>query len=209
MDKKERHDLYRFSTGPGWWPILDLYLPPVWDSDPEAELYIKEKYGLLRIGISSQKIPFDRQIEIEDEAEELSSKICEYCGRPGQLRTDRGWIKTLCDRCAADEKAGNEAEKIAEQRWLDSVETYFYICGVSGRGPCEKVLRQDITAEEEGECYLCDGHIEAGSNATILHSLDNLAPPSERGARYLLCRQCADKNCYHEPHWVWDPQEYP
>lgn len=32
-------------------------------------------------------------------AEERSAVTCENCGRPGRERTDRRWVKTLCDDC--------------------------------------------------------------------------------------------------------------
>lgn len=31
------------------------------------------------------------------EAEERSAHVCEECGQPGELRTERRWIRTLCD----------------------------------------------------------------------------------------------------------------
>lgn len=33
-----------------------------------------------------------------DFAEQLSFRICEVCGAPGELRTDRSWLRTLCEQ---------------------------------------------------------------------------------------------------------------
>jgi hypothetical protein len=57
---------------------------------------IKEKYGTLRINL----IGADDELYDKIEAlEEQSSHICEVCGGSGETRTDRGWLKTLCDCC--------------------------------------------------------------------------------------------------------------
>ena len=36
--------------------------------------------------------------ELLNDLEARSFKVCEYCGKPGSVRTD-GWLKTLCDAC--------------------------------------------------------------------------------------------------------------
>ena len=38
-------------------------------------------------------------MELVRAAEEKSRAICEDCGEPGVLRTDRFWLRTLCDEC--------------------------------------------------------------------------------------------------------------
>ena len=91
------------NVSPGWWALLDKYLPQIWAFDPDCVLSIKEKYGTLRIwphkirdGISWKELR-----RICTEAEEESRTVCEICGDPGHLRTDQDWWETLCDRCAA------------------------------------------------------------------------------------------------------------
>lgn len=84
----------------GWWPILDKYVPLILAIDPEAQIEVKEKFGMLRIWVGSETLEdcsvFDPFIE---EAEEASKTVCEICGAPGRLRKGR-WIQTLCDDCA-------------------------------------------------------------------------------------------------------------
>lgn len=122
MDKQQRYDLYKHSCGPGWWPILDRIVPQIMEADPDVYLYIKEKYGLLRIEMSSKKIPIEQHIAWENEAELASSTVCECCGCPGKVR-DLSWILTLCDDCYKKDMKGREAaEEEAEKRWLESAE---------------------------------------------------------------------------------------
>ena len=119
MTKEERHQLYRSSVCPGWWPILDRYVPKILSLDPNVQLYIKEKHGVLRIEMSSSLIDIDKHIEIENAAEPASSTVCEYCGRPGKLRTNRSWLSTLCDRCNhLNRKTAASVIQKAEQAWL-------------------------------------------------------------------------------------------
>jgi len=121
MNKETRYELYKNSVSPGWWPILDKYIPQILELDPDCDLIIKEKYGVLRIQFLSNKISMEKRIEIINAAELESSTVCEYCGQPGKLRTDRCWHETLCDRCAgADHGIRDIAIKAAELRWLNS-----------------------------------------------------------------------------------------
>ena len=129
MNKRERHKLYRLSVGPGWWPILDVYVPKILERDSEAELYIKEKYGLLQIEISSAKISVEEQIALENAAEHASSTVCEFCGQPGELRTQRSYLQTLCDSCNCCNvhtlDGWNERWRVfseTERRWLEEGE---------------------------------------------------------------------------------------
>jgi hypothetical protein len=68
---------------------------------PEAERpvveYIEQKYGTLRVCLSSSTPELDR---ILFKAEEQSETTCEKCGRPGLLRQDEMWWVTLCPACA-------------------------------------------------------------------------------------------------------------
>ncbi len=119
MDKKTRHDLYRDSVGPGWWGILDKYVPQLRSLSPKCDLYIKEKYGVLRIYATGKLELLNVFEEAADAAELESVTVCECCGAPGRLRDELVWILTLCDRClAADSKQQERIEAEAEQRWL-------------------------------------------------------------------------------------------
>lgn len=120
MNKKDRHSLYRYSVGPGWWGILDKYVPPLVNKDPNCNLYIKEKYGVLRMYITSKLLNMDERERIEEAAECESEIVCEVCGAPGTLRSERAWMETLCDRCdVADRKLRDCIEAEAEQQWLN------------------------------------------------------------------------------------------
>lgn len=119
MDKTARMNLYKGSVHPGWWDILDRYVPELLVIDPNCDFYIKEKFGYLRLGVRSHALDMVRAIEIENAAELESSTVCEFCGKPGVLRTDRRWLQTLCDRCAtADKETLRKVIEEAEQRWL-------------------------------------------------------------------------------------------
>lgn len=121
MDKQQRYELYKYAVGPGWWPVLDKYIPKILEADPDAYLYCKEKYGLLRIEISSKKIAIEQHMALENAAEMESSFFCECCGRPGRHRPDLDWMLTLCDECyKGGEKVQAAAEEEAEKRWLES-----------------------------------------------------------------------------------------
>jgi len=109
---------------PGWFDLVeqtcvavDLLIP----ASQRENFYwrqIKQKFGGLRmyysggplrvdlIGVASISIDSgsdrsDAIREIVSRAEAASFEICEVCGAVGRLRTDRGYVQTLCDRHAA------------------------------------------------------------------------------------------------------------
>lgn len=113
-------------TGPGWWPaliecfdgivlVLEKYPGTVCSIQQ-----IKEKFGTLRMYLSihgeslGEDDDGDEQFaEVFDEvrheigelvcqAEQKTSKACEFCGEVGESRHDLRWIKTLCDRHHAE-----------------------------------------------------------------------------------------------------------
>ena len=120
MDKKDRYALYAGSVFPGWWGILDKYIPQLLAIAPDAEISIKEKYGVLRIDTVSETTNWTEFTEIEDAAELASSTVCEFCGAPGKLRTERRWMQTLCDRCNSTTEKDRRYKIIeeTEQQWL-------------------------------------------------------------------------------------------
>jgi len=85
---------WRNAVGPGWHKLMDKMVEDItalgWDG---TILQVKEKFGGLRfyIGCANDAI-FNRIARAEKE----SYKICEECGKPGQLRGG-GWLRTLCD----------------------------------------------------------------------------------------------------------------
>ena len=125
MDKMQRYELYNSSVGPGWWRILDKYIPKILEADPDCDLYIKEKYGVLRIEMSSSKINQQQMIDWENAAEEESAWVCEFCGKPGRIRRDRAWLQTFCYRCViAQGNPKKQLEIIQEtaKKWLEETE---------------------------------------------------------------------------------------
>lgn len=97
----------------GWWPILDKYIQQLRAIDPNCEIYIKEKYGTLRIHAVSENHTWKEFREIERAAENASMTVCEVCGAPGKAKMENGWIQTLCNRCATLTPA--EREIVANQ----------------------------------------------------------------------------------------------
>lgn len=102
--------LYAYSqVGKGWWPLLDKYIPAILEIDAECDFDPKEKYGELRLEATPSADCENRMAiyELEQEAENESATVCEYCGKPGRLRTEkRSWYLTLCDEC---DVLGNDA----------------------------------------------------------------------------------------------------
>ena len=93
----------RQAVYPGWWKILDKYIPRMLELDPGCELMVKEKYATLRLrpySISNGR-SWEDFYEIGMEAEWESGHTCEMCGAEGSIRDDGIWMKTLCDRCVA------------------------------------------------------------------------------------------------------------
>ena len=106
LDKIQKPEDAYDAVHPGWWPLLDTYIPQLFAIDPNCEILVKEKFGRLRLDTFSEALPWTAFTAIERAAELDSVTICENCGQPGTLRTDRSWIQTLCDRCAALDAAG-------------------------------------------------------------------------------------------------------
>lgn len=91
----------------GWKPILDTFSAYLDEKYGDKRRYVdtkdgekthdhswKEKYGELVIDF---RAGFDGEDNaIADFCEELSTRICDECGRPGKSR-DLPWIRTLCD----------------------------------------------------------------------------------------------------------------
>jgi hypothetical protein len=80
----------------GWEPLLRKAITKIVKIDPNAEAtQIKEKYGSLRLYISTNK---DKAFDVAEEAEDKSCEICEICGKPGTIN-ENGWLKSRCKKC--------------------------------------------------------------------------------------------------------------
>ena len=78
----------------GWHGLLDT----LYDALPEDTfvMQVKEKWGGLRFYVGPTSGEF---LDLIEEMEDKSYTVCEECGAPGRLRTNR-WYVTLCDACA-------------------------------------------------------------------------------------------------------------
>lgn len=92
--KGDEHLAYGLGVGPGWNDILyDLNKKLEAEKPDYKILQIKEKFGGLRF--YTDELPYSGWDAIK-EAEELSFKTCEECGRPGKIWSGKGWLRTLC-----------------------------------------------------------------------------------------------------------------
>lgn len=84
-----------FNTGYGWYPIIKSLIQDLIDLGWDKQIcQIKEKFGGLRFYINDGNPEIHKRII---NAEEESYQTCEITGKPGKLRKDLGWWKTLCD----------------------------------------------------------------------------------------------------------------
>jgi hypothetical protein len=84
-----------FVVGSGWNLLIKNLIQDLirlgWDKEV---IQVKEKFGGLRFYINEGTSEIHQRIA---KAEIESMKICEVTGKPGKLRTDIGWYRTLCD----------------------------------------------------------------------------------------------------------------
>jgi hypothetical protein len=101
-DKKPRnpfrskiYDASSFEINSGWYGLVRALLEELHHAGWDKEIcQVKEKFGGLRFYINSGS---EEIFNIIHKYEELSYKICEECGEPGEVRGG-GWIQTLCDK---------------------------------------------------------------------------------------------------------------
>lgn len=99
MPPAETAMYWGIATGNGWYHLIDgLCAQLQRETDQEGmpqviATQVKEKFGTLRFHTREAN---ERQSAMIALATELSSRICNQCGAPGQLRTS-GWCATLCD----------------------------------------------------------------------------------------------------------------
>lgn len=78
----------------GWYGIIEDLLEKL-SKYPDVRIcQIKEKFGGLRVYVDGGD---DEVYRLIDEAESKAYNTCEVTGEPGKLRSDLGWIRTLCD----------------------------------------------------------------------------------------------------------------
>jgi len=87
--------------GDGWYALIKYickrleYENLKLDDDNKLHFdQIKEKFGTLRVYTN---LYTDSTSQVIDTIEGLSAHICEECGRPGNLSSHYGWIRTRCN----------------------------------------------------------------------------------------------------------------
>jgi hypothetical protein len=84
-----------FEVGSGWFPLIKDLITDLIELGWNKEVcQVKEKFGGLRFYINAATSEAHKRIS---QAEIESMNICEVTGKPGKLRTDIGWYRTLCD----------------------------------------------------------------------------------------------------------------
>jgi hypothetical protein len=84
-----------FEVSQGWNQLIkDLISDLIKMGWNREVIQVKEKFGTLRFYINEGTDDIHRRIA---KAEIESATICEATGKPGKLRTDIGWHRTLCD----------------------------------------------------------------------------------------------------------------
>jgi hypothetical protein len=99
---------FGYSCDKGWWPLIDECIEELEKQVKKEKLdteivQIKEKFGSLRIYLSSESNAIS---DIVERYEIYSEHVCEVCGAfwTAKNRECHGWLKTLCQKCADDVK---------------------------------------------------------------------------------------------------------
>jgi hypothetical protein len=82
-------------VGEGWHPVVKKAVDEI-IARGGTILQVKEKFGGLRLYCQGDEDVYDIALA----AEKACESICEFCGKPGTLRTG-GWLKTRCNECQA------------------------------------------------------------------------------------------------------------
>lgn len=95
-----------FCCTDGWFDIIHalstvIAMHAKWNKCNEdtypAAVQVKQKFGGLRYYYGSYIDAISGAVEM---AEQMSFRICEQCGSPGQMHHKNTWLKTLCFNCA-------------------------------------------------------------------------------------------------------------
>jgi hypothetical protein len=92
-----------FECDDGWFELIETLCYTIqWWTDhcgmpPVSVRQVKEKFGSLRFYYSGGN---EVTLGMKAMAENMSARICEKCGVPGELRENRNYRRTLCDKHA-------------------------------------------------------------------------------------------------------------
>jgi hypothetical protein len=105
-DRNIRESLmcFGFECGDGWYdlirelseklyPLIEKIKPDEYGTCCSAS-QVKEKYGTLRFYMHTET---DEMSDLIREYEDRSSRICEACGKPGNLQERNRWYSTTCE----------------------------------------------------------------------------------------------------------------
>ncbi len=103
--KLKRHEscmYYGIECGNGWIPLIHDMSEELSKIEGIEYAQIKSKFANLRVYLdyadSVSKEDIAKSREILSKYEELSSTMCEVCGKPARLcQSEFGWLSTLCD----------------------------------------------------------------------------------------------------------------
>lgn len=102
-DRPDIKDCGFFDVDTGWYPLIkdliDELINLGWD---KQVCQVKEKFGGLRFYINAGSDEIFKKITL---AENQSYEICETCGEKGEMRTDIGWYRTLCNKHYEERKS--------------------------------------------------------------------------------------------------------
>ena len=92
---------FGYECDDGWLPLIEELFNKIEKMLDNAPTFfeitqVKEKYGTLRVYAVGET---EEILNLIDEYEVISSKTCEFCGKPGELRDKKHWYKTLCKKC--------------------------------------------------------------------------------------------------------------
>jgi len=105
---KRRNLTYGFECKDGWYWLIDNLCDTIQtyidnnDINQVEVSQIKQKFGGLRFYTNGADDLIYGMIWF---AEHLSYKICEKCGKPGEIRNERMFIETLCEECENENKS--------------------------------------------------------------------------------------------------------
>ena len=94
-DKPPIKSVNFFNVDEGWYPLIKELIEDLIQLGWNKQVcQVKEKFGGLRFYINEGSNEIHNRIS---KAENDSYEICEVTGKPGKLRTDIGWYRTLCE----------------------------------------------------------------------------------------------------------------
>ncbi len=138
------NDLYSAfgcDCGDGWYELLRSLCTEIGEAYAEAGLpvdigidQIKEKFGTLRFYYHTwehaDRTPENetayREVhlkigEIVSGYEDKSEEICEECGKAGVLRSDLGWMQTLCGECVTLVEERRKNRRLEIRRMMEEM----------------------------------------------------------------------------------------